>query len=107
MLTRIAPIAEVAYWTMTHSYRLGDQMPTRSPFLTPRAMSPQATSSHWATSSPYVARYVWCAATRASRSPRRAAGGRRLLKIGSRRDCLEFSPWEYARTFRVNHLLKL
>src|SRR5450759_174287 len=73
MLTRIAPIAAVAYWTTTHSYRLGDHIPTRSPFLTPRAMRPRATTSHASTSSRYVERRSWRAATSASLSPNRDA----------------------------------
>ena len=32
----------VAYWMTTHSARLGDQIPTRSTFLTPLARSPRA-----------------------------------------------------------------
>ena len=31
MLTRIAPIRAVAYWTRNHSTQFGAQMPTRSP----------------------------------------------------------------------------
>jgi hypothetical protein len=48
----IAPMRAVAYWTTTHSQRLGDQMPTRSPFFTPRARSARAmspvSSQNWA-----------------------------------------------------------
>ena len=32
----------VAYWMTTHSARFGAQMPTRSPFSTPRASRPRA-----------------------------------------------------------------
>ena len=35
----------VAYWLTTHSKRFGDQMPTRSPFPTPRAIRPRAARS--------------------------------------------------------------
>jgi len=37
-------IRAVAYWVTTHSKRFGDQMPTRSPRRTPRAIRPRATS---------------------------------------------------------------
>jgi len=45
MLTRIAPILAVAYWTITHSAQLGAQMPTRSPLRTPSSSRPSATVS--------------------------------------------------------------
>ena len=32
----------VANWVTTHSWRFGAQMPTRSPFPTPRAMKARA-----------------------------------------------------------------
>ncbi len=35
----------VAYWMMTHSKRLGAQMPTRSPLSTPRVIRPRAALS--------------------------------------------------------------
>ena len=41
--TMIAPICAVAYCTSTHSATFGLQMPTRSPFATPRAINPFAT----------------------------------------------------------------
>src|ERR1700680_4798865 len=46
MLTRIAPMAAVANWRTTHSYRLGDQIPIRSPFRTPRG--DESSSDHLA-----------------------------------------------------------
>ncbi len=45
MLTRIAPILLVANWVIVHSARLGDQMPMRSPFSRPNAISPRAQRS--------------------------------------------------------------
>ena len=45
MLTRIAPIFAVAYWTMVHSAQFGAQMPTRSPFSMPAATRPRAATS--------------------------------------------------------------
>ena len=42
MLTRIAPMRAVANCVTTHSHRLGDQIPTRSPFPIPAAMSARA-----------------------------------------------------------------
>ncbi|CPB34773.1 Uncharacterised protein [Mycobacterium tuberculosis] len=42
MVTRIAPISAVAYWTSTHSHRFGAQMPTRSPGPIPARTSPVA-----------------------------------------------------------------
>ena len=44
-VTSTAPIRAVAYWTSTHSAQFGAQIPTRSPFSTPRATSPRATRS--------------------------------------------------------------
>ena len=41
MLTRIAPILAVAYWTNTHSATFGAQIPTRSPVLHARAEQPE------------------------------------------------------------------
>ena len=40
MLTRMAPALAVAYWRITHSALLGDQMPTRSPGSTPEGQQP-------------------------------------------------------------------
>ena len=45
MLTRIAPIFAVAYWTNTHSATFGAQIPTRSPVRTPAPSSPSASAS--------------------------------------------------------------
>ena len=42
MLTRIAPTRAVANWRTTHSQRLGDQTPTRSPGATFSANNPHA-----------------------------------------------------------------
>ena len=51
MLTRITPIRAVAYCISTHSARFGAQIPTRSPFFTPRTSRPRATfevsSQNW------------------------------------------------------------
>ena len=44
--------ARSAYWMTTHSKRFGDQMPTRSPFSTPRASRPRAARSTSSQSSP-------------------------------------------------------
>ena len=52
MLTRMAPILAVAYCTTVHSAQFGAQMPTRSPFSTPSDISPRATRSTSALSSP-------------------------------------------------------
>ena len=51
MLTRIAPILAVAYWTIVHSAQFGAQIPTRSPFSMPRAIKPRATTLISASSS--------------------------------------------------------
>ena len=47
MFTMIAPILEVANWTTTHSAWFMAQMPTRSPFSTPRPMRARATWFTW------------------------------------------------------------
>src|SRR5450755_1940460 len=54
MLTRIAPILAVPYWSSTHSAQFGAQMPTRSPASMPAATRPSATASVSASSPAYV-----------------------------------------------------
>ena len=51
MFTRITPAFAVANWTITHSAQFGDQIPTRSPFWSPAASSPDATRSTAASNS--------------------------------------------------------
>ena len=66
MLTMIAPILAVANCTTIHSAWFIAQMPTRSPFSTPRPMSARATSFTLARNSRYVQRMFWWTETIAS-----------------------------------------
>src|SRR6478735_4791379 len=81
MLTRIAPILAVAYWTSVHSEQLGAQIPTRSPVLTPTASRARASRSTSARSSAYVHRLPCATSTSASRSPNRSTVASKLSPI--------------------------
>lgn len=52
MLTRIAPMRAVAYWSSVHSAQFGAQIPMRSPAAMPFASSPLARASTSVSSSP-------------------------------------------------------
>ena len=57
--TALSPARAVANCRSVHSTRVGDQIPTRSPFSIPSPSSPRATLSTSRPSSPYVSRISW------------------------------------------------
>ena len=65
MLTSTRPALAVANCVSTHSARLGDQIPIRSPCARPRSMRPDARASTRSRNSVHVQRTAWCRTIRA------------------------------------------
>ena len=98
MLTRIAPIFAVAYCRIVHSAQFGAQIPTRSPFSIPPAISPHATTSTSRSNSAYVHRRPVATSTSASRSPYVATVRSRLAPIVSPSNGTSVTPDRYDGT---------
>src|SRR4029453_9222848 len=95
MFTRMAPTLAVAYWRVTHSALLGDQIPTRSPGSIPRASSPRATASTAAWNWAEVMRTPWRTLTRPALSGALAAVRSRFWPMVSPSNATGLAPCTY------------
>ncbi len=96
MLTKTAPMRAVANCASNHSDRLGDQIPTRSPFAMPRDKRPAASRSTRSSNSFHVQRTPCSRNTTACRSGKRCAVSFRSSPIVDSLNGTSVAPRTYA-----------